>query len=129
MVTNHDDERLSPVQHVAIGALLRGATVTEAAAEAGVARQTVSGWKHNDAAFVAALNRGRREVWEESEDRIRTLRAKALHVIDETLDGPNRATVAVEVMKVLARMNVAPVGATTEGEVAYAHMIRDAQGL
>lgn len=125
LATKYDDQWPTPVQEVTIAALLRGATVTAAAAEAGVARQTVSGWKHSDPAFMAALNRGRLEVWEETEDRIRLLRGKALNIIDETLDGPNGAIIALEMMKVLARMNAAPPGPTTEGEIAYAHALRE----
>ena len=77
MATKADKATLSQTQEIAIAALIRGATVTEAATEAGVSRQTVSEWKHHDPEFIAALNRSRYEVWHQVEDRLRTLVASA----------------------------------------------------
>lgn len=46
---------LSAAQEHALATLLGGATITAAAGAAGVSRQTVSGWVHRDAVFVADL--------------------------------------------------------------------------
>ena len=125
MATKVDTATISQTQEMAIAALIRGATVTEAATEAGVSRQTVSEWKNHDPEFIAALNRGRRDVWDQVEDRVRALHIKALEVITQELDGPDGGDVAIDVMKVLTRMNVAPMGATTAREIASAQLLRD----
>ena len=57
MATKADTATISPAQEMAIAALIRGATVTDAATEAGVSRQTVSEWRNHDPEFIAALNR------------------------------------------------------------------------
>jgi hypothetical protein len=44
--------RISPAQAAAIAALATGSTVTEAAQQAGVARETVSRWVHRDPDFI-----------------------------------------------------------------------------
>jgi 1,6-anhydro-N-acetylmuramate kinase len=43
-------------QDIALRALLARSSVTEAARQANVARQTVAGWMHHDPTFMAALN-------------------------------------------------------------------------
>ncbi len=125
MTTKHDGVTISHAQEVAIAALIRGASVTVAAAEAGVARQTVSGWKNHNPEFIATLNRCRRDVWDQVEDRIRALHIKVIDVITLELDGSAAGNVAIEVMKVLGRMNSAPTGATTARESANEHTLRD----
>jgi excisionase family DNA binding protein len=59
--------KLTPKQHVAIVAFLRGRTDARAARAAGVSRQTVNIWRNHHAAFRAELDRRRRlesgKVW------------------------------------------------------------------
>ncbi len=52
--TADDPDALTEQQVRALDALLEGRTVTEAARNAGVTRQTASGWKHNHTGFRAA---------------------------------------------------------------------------
>lgn len=52
------DIELSPQQQQALSLLLAGTSVTATAEEVGVARQTVSGWRHHDPQFRAAFNAG-----------------------------------------------------------------------
>lgn len=124
MTTKPDVSTTSPAQEVAITALIRGATVKDAAAEAGVSRQAVSGWKNHDPAFIALLNQRRHDVWSQVEDQLRSIHIKALDVISRELDGPSGAGVAIETMKVLARMNVTPTRPTTATEVAGEQALR-----
>ena len=59
---NATPESLSPAQIAAVGAMLAGKTITDAAADAGVDRATVHRWGREDFAFQAAINAGRREL-------------------------------------------------------------------
>ncbi|MDQ3523828.1 MAG: hypothetical protein M3451_02105 [Chloroflexota bacterium] len=117
-MTNHDSDCLTMAQEVAISALIRGATVSAAAAEASVVRQTVSTWKNTNPAFIAALNRERRHVWEQEQDRVRAIRTKALEVIALALEGDGSYDRAIEVLKALSRLNDRPTGPTTPERVA-----------
>jgi hypothetical protein len=54
MTTNSDT--LSPPQRAAAEALATGSTVTDAATEAEVSRQTVSGWANHSPEFIAYCN-------------------------------------------------------------------------
>ena len=84
----HPADGLSVAQLAAVDALLSGATDAAAADAAGVARQTVSGWKHHHPAVVAALNAGRRDLWERSADRLRGLVPKAIDMLEAALANP-----------------------------------------
>ncbi len=57
--------------------MLAGQTQAAAAASAGVAAETVSRWKRNDAAFVAALNRRRQDLWADHHAELLALAAEA----------------------------------------------------
>ena len=46
---------ISPAQWLALQALVSGGSITKAATEAGVARETVSRWVHHDPVFLAQL--------------------------------------------------------------------------
>lgn len=124
-MTKHDENSLSVAQETAIIALVRGATVTEAAAEAGVSRQTVSAWSNHDSEFIAALNRARAERWDQIQDQLRSLTTKALLRIDDDLDGPNGADVALTLLKTLSRLNIAPTGSTSAEEIASNQALKD----
>jgi len=118
MTTIHDSNDLTTAQEIALGAIIRGATVSAAAEEAGVARQTVSTWKNVNTTFIAALNRERRDVWEQEQDRVRAIRTRALEVIAGALEGDESYAHAIEVLKVLSRIDARPTGPTTPGRIA-----------
>lgn len=93
---------LSPKQIQAVGMLLDGQGVSEVAAEIGVARQTVSKWLNEDPYFMAAMNRGRLELWNGTQDRVRKITSKALEVVSDTLndtEDPRRLDAAMGVLK------------------------------
>ena len=46
---------ISPAQWLALEALVSGGSITKAATEAGVARETVSRWVHHDPVFLAEV--------------------------------------------------------------------------
>ena len=68
---------LSGPQEIALLMLLEGATLTTAAKEAGVTRQTLAIWLREDEAFLSELNSRRAEVWAAVRSRLerRILRA------------------------------------------------------
>lgn len=73
-------------------ALLAGATDVEAAASAGVRRETVNRWKHSDPHFVAELNRRRREAWEAGAEALRSLLPRTVRALAEALESGCPAT-------------------------------------
>lgn len=126
-MTIKDAPSLSHPQWVALAALVRGCSITDAAAEAKVERQTVSRWANHDAQFQAQLNRQRVEVWNETQDQLRSVTRKALMVIESLLDEPQTAQeVAIDVMKMLPRLNLVPTGPTNAKEIAYVEMLESA---
>ena len=70
----------------AVLALLAGASVTEAAEQAGVRRQTVSEWCHHDPLFAEELDRRRAELWASIRGRFEQATAKAVDVLIELMD-------------------------------------------
>ncbi|MBD3223062.1 hypothetical protein GF314_17680 [bacterium] len=77
---------LKPNQQAAVGALLRGLTVTDAAAEAGVARETVHRWLREDHHFRAAVNRGQIALQRELELSLLDVLARASRVVSDAVD-------------------------------------------
>jgi hypothetical protein len=78
--------KLSDSQHIAIQKLLAGATDIEAAKAAGVERQTVNHWKHNDPAFSQELIRQRAEIWEDTRNQLKGMVLNALSTISKAVN-------------------------------------------
>ncbi len=72
-------------QDIALAAILAGATDGEAAAKAGVRRETVHRWRHNDPQFIAEMTRRRREMWSSQVEQLRGLFAKAVDALSDAL--------------------------------------------
>ena len=79
----------TPAQELAIAALIAGSTVTEAAARAGVNRETVSRWRTDDVVFIAALNAGRAELRDAVRAGLHALAREALGTVREILTDRN----------------------------------------
>ena len=77
---------LTPAQIRAIDALMAGLGYETAAESAGVHRVTVSRWANHHPAFIAEMNRRRRELLAESADRIRRLDNLALRSVQERIE-------------------------------------------
>lgn len=108
---------LSPPKAAAVELLALGKTDTDAAEAVGVTRQTVNGWRHNDPAFVAEVNRRRSELWDEAHNRLRAMVTRALEVIEKALEG-RLITALPAAVHVLRAVKVygevgAPAGPTT----------------
>jgi hypothetical protein len=80
-----DEKGLTPAMVKAVNALAMGASVTDAATTAGVARQTVSGWLNNNGSFVELLRSREKELWLNETFRLRAMSATALDVLYQGL--------------------------------------------
>jgi hypothetical protein len=78
-------EELSPDQTKAMAVLLRGGSQSEAAAETGIARETVSRWLHRDPLFIAAYQNTRAELASQIRIELASLGRDAVGAIRETL--------------------------------------------
>ena len=96
---------LEPQQVEAVGLLLSGKTITETAAALGVARETVSRWRHTDAAFEALYNEGLRSTWEAGRVRLEEARGKAIARLVELVDSEEPA-VALKAAMALVRIDI-----------------------
>jgi len=80
------DRPLTAKQSKAIGLLLAGCTVTEAAKRLGIRRQTLSGWINRHYSFNVALEVERRALWQRSRDELMSLASDALRVVRKHLE-------------------------------------------
>ena len=94
-------------QAAALDLLLSGQTVTAAAAAGGVARETVSRWRHNDPAFQAAYNAALASVYEAGQVRLLDARARAVERLAALVDSSN-TSIALKAAGLLLRVPVLP---------------------
>lgn len=78
---------LTEPQATAVVALSEGATVTDAARQAGVTRQTVSEWKNRNPAFIAAYNGLVRNHVTQVHGQLVKLAPRAVEVLGQDLNG------------------------------------------
>ena len=87
---------LSVSQQTAIRELTAGASITDAANSAGVTRQTISRWIHQDPRFQAAYNAWQREMIDSARAQALAMTGKALATIDAAIEkGHVNAALAV----------------------------------
>ena len=79
---------LSPAQAQVIAALAQGRTVTAAAQDAGLHRNTIYNWLH-EPAFKTAADEAQREYVAILSDGMRDLAARAVETLRNLLDDPN----------------------------------------
>jgi hypothetical protein len=80
------DPTLTPTQHHVLSLLAQGISTTEAAAAAGVHRNTVGTWRRTDPAFARELEFAARERSMFWHDQAAALAEKAVTVLSEILD-------------------------------------------
>lgn len=78
--------KLSDNQHLAIQALIMGATDEQAAKVASVERQTVNHWKNNDSTFIHELNDKRVQLWNNAQDQALSLISSAIVTISSAIN-------------------------------------------
>ncbi|MDR7520783.1 MAG: hypothetical protein QN123_14605 [Armatimonadota bacterium] len=114
---------MTPAQEVAVALVLAGKTDGEAASAAGVTRQTVWEWRHHHPAFIAEVNRRRKEAWGAAAERLRGLLGRAVEVLADGLDAPDprvrqrAAGLVLQVLGLLDKRPWEPTGPTTPEEV------------
>lgn len=116
-------EVLTPAQEAVIDALLAGKSQAEAAALAGVAAETVSRWKRDDALFVATWQNRRRQVWDAHAQRLRNLASKALDVVEQGIDAGDLRAAALVLKSVNLSDLAAPDPETTPDGIKQARMM------
>jgi hypothetical protein len=118
---------LSSAQHVAIGALMTGDTVTAAAQVAGVNRETVSRWLNHDPAFRVELGRQRAALHAAVDDRLRNLTGQALDTLERLLQNSPPETKLKAALSVLhlADGTRRRIGPTSEGAARADAQLQD----
>lgn len=113
---------LSIEQQTAIEHLLQGKSDAATAEAVGVTRQTIWTWRH-DPYFAAELNRCRREIWEESTERLKNMAGLALDTLERSLscgDPKIELAAAQCIMKRVINDGISlGIGPTTPEGVAY----------
>ena len=94
--TKSDKTRqLSIEQENAVEHLLQGKSDRATAEAVGVSRQTVWEWRNRNPVFIAELNRERFELWDEAQERMKSLANRALDVVELQLgSGDPKASLA-----------------------------------
>lgn len=107
-----DGYDLTEPQQRALASLLEGTSVTEAASRAGVSRQAVSGWRNQNAVFVAALNAGARDRITQARTQLLGLVPKAITVLmaDMEKGGEPASRAARDILRALERLSIDKVG-------------------
>ena len=104
---NRQKPTLSPIQWKAIDLMLQGQRDGEIAKTLKVQRQTINGWRNHDEDFREAFDQARRQSWEDSQERLRLLCARAIDTLNRSLDEDN-VQAALGVLKVAAAFERIP---------------------
>jgi len=117
-------KQLNPQQELALSAILLGKNDEAIAAEIGVTRQTVNGWRNHDIEFIAVLNQRRQEIWDGISDRMRAAMLIALDTVFSEIEGGN-----VEMAMSLLRTNhidLSKIGSADAAEIEGDRLARGA---
>ena len=87
--SHYATESLTPQQLQALDLLLSGLTVTAVATAVGVSRETVHRWLRDDCGFIAAMNRGKRELHEAAQSRLQSVWWRAADNLARAVDAGN----------------------------------------
>jgi len=117
---NQEIVSITGQQGQALTLLLAGKTQAETAALVGTTPETVSRWLHDNAAFVAAYNAARLELWAANSARLRGLSGLAIDTIadilqDKTESSAVRLRAALMVLKDLGAIEKPEGKTTTKG--------------
>ena len=107
---------LEPKKMLALTALLEGCSVTDAAQAAEVDRSTLYRWME-EPAFLAALNRGKRDIQEALRLRLLNLGEQALGIAGESLNSGDVKT-ALAILKGLGLFSGTTIGSTDAKDIA-----------
>jgi hypothetical protein len=124
---------ISPAQWLALQALVSGGSITTAAKEAGVARETVSRWVHHDPVFLARLQNVRAELAIQTRCALEALGMQAVGVLANAVQDqfvkPWRLKAACAVLRMIGADRAETLPATTAEEVHVRFQEREAELL
>ena len=109
---------LTSQQLAAVELIITGRTDKEVAAKTGVARETVSRWRHQNPLFIAEVNRRRLDVWKAKRERLSHLGARALDVLEQKLQ-------AGDVRVALAFLNHVEAEKVPSGGITIEEVVED----
>ena len=122
---------ISPAQSLALEVLVSGGTITKAAKEAGVARETVSRWVHHDPAFLAELQNIRAEMAIQTRCSLESLGMRAVGVLSDAIENqfvkPSRLKAACALLKMIGADRAETMASTTAEEVHVRLQEREAE--
>jgi hypothetical protein len=122
---------ISPVQALALEALVSGGSITKAAKMAGVARETVSRWVHHDPVFLAELRNVRAELAIQTRCALEALGMQAVGVLVNAVQNqfvkPWRLKAACAVLKMVGADRAETLPSTTAEEVRVRFQEREAE--
>jgi hypothetical protein len=122
---------ISPAQSLALGVLVSGGSVTKAAKEAGVARETVSRWVHHDPVFIAEMQNARAELASQTRCALEALGMQAVGVLADAVGNqfvkPWRLRAACAVLKMIGADRAETMPMTTAEEIQLALQEREAE--
>jgi transposase-like protein len=106
-MTNQDEkENLTPAQIQAVNLLAVGESITGAAEQLKVARQTISTWVNQNTNFQQALREKQSENFGDELRRVKGLTGVALAVIREGLEHENYRVRLTSAVKLLSAVNI-----------------------
>ena len=110
------DRQLTAPQMVAAEMVAQGHNDQEVGEAVGVTRQTVNEWRRSDPLFVATVNGIRRDLWQCGREKLRSMAAKAMGVVDAALDGGSLPA-ALAVLKTLRDLPEPGAPVTVDGVI------------
>jgi hypothetical protein len=124
-------QTISPAQSVALRFLVSGGSVTKAAQQAGVARETVSRWLHHDPVFIAEMHNARAELASQTRCALEALGMQAVGVLVSAVQNefvkPWRLKAACAVLKMIGADRAETMRRTTAEEIQVWLQERDAE--
>ena len=130
---SHFRRRFRPLNALALQALVSGGSITKAATEAGVARETVSRWVHHDPVFLAQLQNVRAELAIQTRCALEALGMQAVGVLANAVQNqfvkPWRLKAACAVLKMIGADRAETMPSTTAQEVHVRFQEREAELL
>jgi hypothetical protein len=122
---------ISPAQAVALQTIGGGGSVTKAAEQAGVARETVSRWVHHDPVFLAQFHNVRAELAIQTRCALEALGMQAVGVLVDAVQNqfvkPWRLKAACAVLKMVGADRAETMPSTTAEEVHVRLQEREAE--
>jgi hypothetical protein len=124
-------QSISPAQSSALRFLVSGGSVTNAAQQAGVARETVSRWLHHDPVFIAEMHNARAELASQTRCALEALGMQAVGVLVSAVQDqfvkPWRLKAACAVLKMIGADRAETMRRTTAEEIQLWLQERDAE--